>query len=329
MLNEELTSLADEAQSLKDEMEVLRHSTDKVSKLEGTVEYYKKKLGDANRRTNELETENRLINQRGIEGQGQVEELQKDLQEQALKADDATILKKKNQEYMDKLRELNDDLLNDELLKKSAYIDDLEPEYNTNTQRVDELEEALKRKDHKSMQDMNRLLKQLEELNSKIDEIQSLHGSLTEALVSKEWVKQRVLQVLDATQHSIPKEVPQINREEEVQVSRDEMMQTNREEVQLYPEQPQSFQECPLHRITDRNRKARNPPVSRPTMTCLDIPDKSPIPPSIYSSAPSIHHPSVCPSVSWWQGTAQPSRRETLSRTSSWDKEAFSNPNTK
>ncbi|KAG7271253.1 LOW QUALITY PROTEIN: hypothetical protein CRUP_003484 [Coryphaenoides rupestris] len=41
-LNEELTSLADEAQSLKDEMEVLRHSTDKVSKLEGTVEYYKK-----------------------------------------------------------------------------------------------------------------------------------------------------------------------------------------------------------------------------------------------------------------------------------------------
>ncbi|KAG7268374.1 hypothetical protein CRUP_031985 [Coryphaenoides rupestris] len=67
------------------------------------------------RRRNELETEIRLINQRVI--QGQVEELQKDLQEQALKADDSAMLKKKKQEYMDKLRELND-----ELLKKSVYM---------------------------------------------------------------------------------------------------------------------------------------------------------------------------------------------------------------
>ncbi|KAG7282748.1 hypothetical protein CRUP_029956 [Coryphaenoides rupestris] len=159
--NEELTSLVDKAQSLKDEMEVLRHSSDKVSKLEGTVEYYKKKLEDANRRRNELETENRLINQRMIEGQCQVEELQKE-QEQGLKADDSAMLKKKNQEYMDTLRELNaellndellnDELLNDELLKKSAFIDDMEPKYNANTQRVDEMEEALKRKeDQKSM----------------------------------------------------------------------------------------------------------------------------------------------------------------------------------
>ncbi|KAG7269287.1 hypothetical protein CRUP_027282 [Coryphaenoides rupestris] len=148
--NEELTSLADEAQSLKDEMDMLSYSSDKVSKLEGTVEYYKKKLEDANRCRNELETENRLINQHVIEGQGQVEELQKDLQEQGLKADDSAMLKKKNQEYMDKLRELND-----ELLKKSTYIDDMEPKYNANTQCVDELEEVLKRKeDHESMQDM-------------------------------------------------------------------------------------------------------------------------------------------------------------------------------
>ncbi|KAG7268480.1 hypothetical protein CRUP_037876 [Coryphaenoides rupestris] len=87
-------------------------------------------LEDANRRRNELETENRLINQRVIQGQGQVEELQKDLQEQGLKADDSAILKKKHQEYMqvEKLGELND-----ELLKKNAYIDDMEPKYNANT----------------------------------------------------------------------------------------------------------------------------------------------------------------------------------------------------
>ncbi|KAG7281825.1 hypothetical protein CRUP_030335 [Coryphaenoides rupestris] len=238
--NEGLTSLADEAQSLKDEMEVLRHSLDKVSNLEGTkkleevklleekntmymqstvsleedlrkantakgqLETYKRqevelqnRLSDESKKSDkmefeykrlkekvdslqkekdhmgmerdslketidELETENRLINQHVTEGQGQVEELQKDLQEQGLKADDSALQKKKNQEYMDKLRELNDELLNDELLKKIAYIDDMEPNYNANTQRVNELEEALKRKeDHESM---NRLLKQREQL---------------------------------------------------------------------------------------------------------------------------------------------------------------------
>uniref|UniRef100_A0AAQ5ZXV3 Protein Hook homolog 3 n=1 Tax=Amphiprion ocellaris TaxID=80972 RepID=A0AAQ5ZXV3_AMPOC len=47
-------------------------------------------LEDANRRKNELETENRLINQRLMEEQSQVEELQKSLQEQGSKADDVT-----------------------------------------------------------------------------------------------------------------------------------------------------------------------------------------------------------------------------------------------
>uniref|UniRef100_A0A671XAF2 Protein Hook homolog 3 n=1 Tax=Sparus aurata TaxID=8175 RepID=A0A671XAF2_SPAAU len=51
-------------------------------------------LEDANRRKNELETENRLINQRLMEEQSQVEELQKSLQEQDSKADDT--IKKQN-----------------------------------------------------------------------------------------------------------------------------------------------------------------------------------------------------------------------------------------
>ncbi|KAG7257948.1 hypothetical protein CRUP_014692 [Coryphaenoides rupestris] len=160
-------------------MDMLRHSSDKVSKLEGTVEYYKKKLEDANRCRNELETENRLINQHVIEGQGQVEELQKDLQEQGLKADDSAMLKKKNQEYMDKLRELND-----ELLKKSTYIDDMEPKYNANTQCVDELEEALKRKeDHESMQDM---LKQWGELTQHKEKVIRKRERLTREELERE-----------------------------------------------------------------------------------------------------------------------------------------------
>uniref|UniRef100_A0A8C4EI70 Calponin-homology (CH) domain-containing protein n=1 Tax=Dicentrarchus labrax TaxID=13489 RepID=A0A8C4EI70_DICLA len=47
-------------------------------------------LEDASRRKNELETENRLINQRLMEEQSQVEELQKNLQEQGSKADDVS-----------------------------------------------------------------------------------------------------------------------------------------------------------------------------------------------------------------------------------------------
>ena len=43
--NEELSSLAEEARTLKDEVDVLRHSSDKLAKYESTIETYKKKLG--------------------------------------------------------------------------------------------------------------------------------------------------------------------------------------------------------------------------------------------------------------------------------------------
>ena len=46
--NEELSNLADEARVLKDEMDVMKHTTDKVAKYEATIESYKKKLGKEN-----------------------------------------------------------------------------------------------------------------------------------------------------------------------------------------------------------------------------------------------------------------------------------------
>ncbi|TKS84694.1 Protein Hook -like protein 3 [Collichthys lucidus] len=365
--NEELTSLADEAQSLKDEMDVLRHSTDKVSKLEGTVEHYKKKLEDmgllrrqnklmeekntvlmqtnvgleeelrkanatkgqletykrqvvelqnrlseeskkadkmefeykrvkekvdslqkekdrmrterdslketieelhcvqaqegqltsglfplasndgsdslaaeittpeirehlirlqhenkmlklaqegsdnekiallqslledANRRKNELETENRLINQRLMEEQSQVEELQKNLQEQGSKADDSSILKKKYEEHMEKLREVNN-----ELLKKTSFIDEMEPKYNSSCQRVDELEEALKKKDEDMKQMEERYKKYLEKAKSVIRTLDPKQnqgsGPEVQALKNQLQEKERML-------HSLEKEM--------------------------------------------------------------------------------------------------------------------------
>uniref|UniRef100_A0A8C4V846 Hook microtubule tethering protein 1 n=1 Tax=Falco tinnunculus TaxID=100819 RepID=A0A8C4V846_FALTI len=46
--NNELTSLAEESRALKDENDVLRATADKASKLESTVEVYRKKLQDLN-----------------------------------------------------------------------------------------------------------------------------------------------------------------------------------------------------------------------------------------------------------------------------------------
>uniref|UniRef100_A0A8C7GWL8 Hook microtubule tethering protein 2 n=1 Tax=Oncorhynchus kisutch TaxID=8019 RepID=A0A8C7GWL8_ONCKI len=68
--NDELTSLAQEAQTLKDEMDILRHSSDRVSRLEALVETYKRKLedlGDLRRQVRLLEERNTVYMQRTCE----------------------------------------------------------------------------------------------------------------------------------------------------------------------------------------------------------------------------------------------------------------------
>lgn len=156
-------------------------------------------LEDANRRKNELETENRLINQRLMEEQSQVEELQKSLQEQGSKADDSSILKKKYEEHMEKLRELNN-----ELLKKNSFIDEMEPKYNASSQRVDELEEALKKKDEEMKQMEERYKKYLEKAKSVIRTLDPKQnqgsGPEVQALKNQLQEKERML-------HSLEKEM--------------------------------------------------------------------------------------------------------------------------
>uniref|UniRef100_UPI00358FAF0E protein Hook homolog 3-like n=1 Tax=Myxine glutinosa TaxID=7769 RepID=UPI00358FAF0E len=59
--NRQLLSIAEEAQSMKDEMDVLRHSSDRVTQLEAAVESYRRKLddlGDLRRQVRELEDRN-------------------------------------------------------------------------------------------------------------------------------------------------------------------------------------------------------------------------------------------------------------------------------
>ncbi|XP_008283439.1 protein Hook homolog 3 isoform X4 [Stegastes partitus] len=164
-------------------------------------------LEDANRRKNELETENRLINQRLMEEQSQVEELQKNLQEQGSKADDSSILKKKYEEHMEKLRELNN-----ELLKKNAFIDEMEPKYTASSQRVDELEEALKKKDEDMKQMEERYKKYLEKAKSVIRTLDPKQnqgsGPEVQALKNQLQEKERML-------HSLEKEMDKTKSQRE------------------------------------------------------------------------------------------------------------------
>ncbi|XP_047228805.1 protein Hook homolog 3 isoform X2 [Girardinichthys multiradiatus] len=156
-------------------------------------------LEDSNRRKSELETENRLINQRLMEEQSQVEELQKTVEEQGSKADDSSVLKKKYDEHMEKLQELNN-----ELLKKNAIIDEMEPKYNTSSQRVDELEEALKKKDEEMKQMEERYKKYLEKAKSVIRTLDPKQnqgsGPEVQALKNQLQEKERML-------HSLEKEM--------------------------------------------------------------------------------------------------------------------------
>uniref|UniRef100_A0A8C5LJZ3 Protein Hook homolog 3 n=1 Tax=Leptobrachium leishanense TaxID=445787 RepID=A0A8C5LJZ3_9ANUR len=118
-------------------------------------------LDDANMRKNELETENRLVNQRLLEVQSQVEELQKSLQDQGAKAEDSLLLKKKLEEHLEKLHEANN-----ELQKKRAIIEDLEPRYNNSSLKIEELQEALRRKDDDMKHMEERYKKYLEKAKS-------------------------------------------------------------------------------------------------------------------------------------------------------------------
>ncbi|KAM8960433.1 protein Hook homolog 3 [Pelodytes ibericus] len=122
-------------------------------------------LDDANMRKNELETENRLVNQRLLEVQSQVEELQKSLQEQGAKAEDAIslLLKKKLEEHLEKLHEANN-----ELQKKRAIIEDLEPRYNNSSLKIEELQDALRKKEEDMKQMEERYKKYLEKAKSVI-----------------------------------------------------------------------------------------------------------------------------------------------------------------
>ncbi|KAI0231339.1 Hook-like protein 3 [Lamellibrachia satsuma] len=118
--NEEMTGLAEEAMTLKDEIDILRHTADKVTKYEATMESYKKKiqeLSDLKGRIKMLEEKNTAFVQKNLELEEenrklhlvksqldmykrQIQELQMKTADETKRADKAEFEMKRHQEKM-------------------------------------------------------------------------------------------------------------------------------------------------------------------------------------------------------------------------------------
>uniref|UniRef100_A0A8L0DQL9 Hook microtubule tethering protein 3 n=1 Tax=Oncorhynchus mykiss TaxID=8022 RepID=A0A8L0DQL9_ONCMY len=180
-------------------------------------------LEDANSRKNELETENRLVNQRLIEGQSQVEELQRSLQEQGSKADDVSTTNLISDQINSLILQLSEEKLrevNSELQKKCAHIDDLEPKYTSSSQKVEELEEALKKKDEDMKQMEDRYKKYLEKAKSVIRTLdpKQNQGSAPEVQTLKNQLQERE-RMLHSLEKDYDKTKAQRDQEEKLIVS--------------------------------------------------------------------------------------------------------------
>ncbi|CAN0221998.1 protein Hook homolog 3-like [Lethenteron reissneri] len=99
-------------------------------------------LDESSRTQSVLQTDNRLLNQRVLELQAQLEELQKTLQEQGARATDSIVLTKKVEEHLEKLAEESS-----ELKMQRALIEGLQPQANPASPSVEELQAALEQKE--------------------------------------------------------------------------------------------------------------------------------------------------------------------------------------
>ncbi|KAI7812950.1 putative protein Hook-like protein 3-like [Triplophysa rosa] len=172
-------------------------------------------LEDANSRKNELETESRLVNQRLLERQSQVEELQKSLQEHGSKSDDSAVMKRKCQEHLEKLRDVSN-----ELQKKSCVIEDMESRMFSSAQTIEELEEALKKKDEDMKQMEERYKKYLEKAKSVIRTLdpKQNQGSAPEVQALKNQLQERE-RMLHSLEKEYDKTKSQRDQEEKLIVS--------------------------------------------------------------------------------------------------------------
>ncbi|GIY82918.1 protein Hook homolog 3 [Caerostris darwini] len=99
--NEELQRLAEESQSMKDELDVLRHTSDKVNVYEATIESYKKKLEDMS----DLKRQIKMLEGKNTHYMQQCMELEEELKKSAMMKSQVDMYKKQVQELQIRLSE--------------------------------------------------------------------------------------------------------------------------------------------------------------------------------------------------------------------------------
>lgn len=143
-------------------------------------------LNDANERKDQLEKENRELNQKLMEVESELDDVRN--QKSAGEMDKQSELGKKYSDHLDKLK-----VANDELQKKKAYIDSLEPKVSSSAEKVTELQELLNKKDQEMKVMEDRYKKYLEKAKSVIKTLdpKQNQGSQPEVQMLKNQVQEK------------------------------------------------------------------------------------------------------------------------------------------
>ncbi|XP_068726977.1 protein Hook homolog isoform X1 [Montipora capricornis] len=143
-------------------------------------------LNDANERKDQLEKENRELNQKLMEAESELDDVRN--QKSADGMDKDTELGKKYTDHLDKLK-----IASDELQKKKAYIDSLEPKVSSSAEKVTELQELLNKKDQEMKVMEDRYKKYLEKAKSVIKTLdpKQNQGSQPEVQMLKHQVQEK------------------------------------------------------------------------------------------------------------------------------------------
>ncbi|KAJ8306098.1 hypothetical protein KUTeg_016643 [Tegillarca granosa] len=194
--NGELGIMAEEARSLKDELDVLRHTSEQVAKYEATIESYKKKLEKNTKyMQQQLELEEELRKSGTLKQQlehykRQVHELQNKISEETKRADKADFECKRSQEKMttiqrekericlerDTLREMNEELKCTQLETQKSGTSDLDQSQDVDMLSLSPaVKEKLLRLEHE-----NKMLK-LKTTGSEDDQVNMLQSMLDDS----------------------------------------------------------------------------------------------------------------------------------------------------
>jgi len=143
-------------------------------------------LNDANERKDQLEKDNRELNQKLMEAESELDDIKN--QKSAGERDNDSELGRKYTDHLDKLK-----VANDELQKKKAYIDSLEPKVSSSAEKVNELQELLNKKDQEMKIMEDRYKKYLEKAKSVIKTLdpKQNQGSQPEIQLLKNQVQEK------------------------------------------------------------------------------------------------------------------------------------------